>query len=701
MGEGTDWKNSLLFCVGFLIFLSALFANSLVIFALTFKKKTRLPAFNILMLGHAIIGIVDCLMNMPLTMNAAFHSSWPFFDPGHLCRFHAFFMSMVPTTRIVLLAIMAFDRMVAISSPNDYPDRITRSRTWCLVIYCWIHSFCIYVSIIASSTPVSYKYYHYSCLISTAASETYIFIMATIGYLIPIVCVISFLLMILRKYYVFVSLLSASQTSNGSSGGDVPYDSRSSVRKRLKVPGSYRPMNDFEIAGYVGFLFLLWFLLQAPLFATITSDALLTRELESKNETTFNNSMSSMFYNESETTTIPITIDVNVTNATDTLEPKMNIGFFPPAFQTTVQFLNYLPSLLYPILTFSLYRSVWSRLRHIVVRSRLFRKRERTLGTEDGNASSQNADMNHSGTSVSTVTSSTSTRGKQKWRHRNRFAVGTSSPHVENSVGTESMDGRSGTPVLMATADGLLLHQIFRSKTNAPENVNEMEYVVDEHGYLGTAGEQHDEPEQPEDPMTSSCNSAKELLHTPSNKNDEFNKSWSQVMLDVPSPTSTAPPVPSSVPDPSLSPSMRNSTKHAMSPGDLGNFLSVIAFIVTLNISSKTVSTSLSNAKKSVNTTVQKILGTASPKSKYRAGNVFTVNSATSDVSKSHSLISNEQASDGNKARHSIAIAPINEESSLSNEASLSSRAVFGNSAGLLRQHPSQRYAVQTQNDRY
>ena len=98
---------------------------------------------------------------------------------------------------------------------------------------------------------------------------------------------------------------------------------------------------------------------------------------------------------------------------------------------------------------------------------------------------------------------------------------------------------------------------------------------------------------------------------------------------------------------------------------------------------------------------MQKILGTASPKSKYRAGNVFTVNSATSDVSKSHSLISNEQASDGNKARHSIAIAPINEESSLSNEASLSSRAVFGNSAGLLRQHPSQRYAVQTQNDRY
>ncbi|XP_043843060.1 olfactory receptor 11G2-like [Dromiciops gliroides] len=128
----------LLFVLFFIIYILTLTGNGFIICAVHWDQRLHNPMY-ILLANFSFLEMWYVTSTVPNMLANFLSKTKTISFSGCFLQFYFFFS--LGTTECFFLAIMAFDRYLAICRPLHYPTIMTRCLCTCLVVNCWVFGF--------------------------------------------------------------------------------------------------------------------------------------------------------------------------------------------------------------------------------------------------------------------------------------------------------------------------------------------------------------------------------------------------------------------------------------------------------------------------------------------------------------------------------------------------------------------------------
>ncbi|XP_030256737.1 olfactory receptor 13G1-like [Sparus aurata] len=172
-------------------FIVAVLANMVNIVVIVYDKKLHKPMF-LLICNLAVVDIL-CITSVSPTMIGTLLAGVNTISYAP-CVVGMFMMHVGGTMEMFALAVMAFDRLIAVSCPFQYNSYITNVRIILLVLMLWIAACCFMAVMPATVLPLPhchtkliYSFCDYAAVLRTTCAD--------LGYHFNIITVISFFLL--------------------------------------------------------------------------------------------------------------------------------------------------------------------------------------------------------------------------------------------------------------------------------------------------------------------------------------------------------------------------------------------------------------------------------------------------------------------------------------------------------------------------
>ena len=130
---GTE-KNFLAVLVG-LMCVTALLANSLVIFVVYRNTVLRQQFSSVFIVNLAMCDLLMAVVSMPFSLGALLSHGWPF--ATFFCHFSGFSNQILGISAILTLAVISIDRFYAVIKPLKYRAKMTMHKATISVCYVW------------------------------------------------------------------------------------------------------------------------------------------------------------------------------------------------------------------------------------------------------------------------------------------------------------------------------------------------------------------------------------------------------------------------------------------------------------------------------------------------------------------------------------------------------------------------------------
>ncbi|XP_030256756.1 olfactory receptor 4D1-like [Sparus aurata] len=171
-------------------FIVAVLANMVNIVVIVYDKKLHKPMF--LLICNLAIADMLCITSVSPTMIGTLLAGVNTISYAP-CLVGMYIMHLVATMEMFALAVMAFDRLIAVSCPFQYNSYLTNVRIILLVLMLWIAACCFVAVMPATVLPLShchtkliYSFCDYAAVLRTTCAD--------LGYYFNIITVIFFLL---------------------------------------------------------------------------------------------------------------------------------------------------------------------------------------------------------------------------------------------------------------------------------------------------------------------------------------------------------------------------------------------------------------------------------------------------------------------------------------------------------------------------